>query len=64
MKFIQPSLVSLFGAAVFVAAEDSLVSRQALHKRFVDNEGNYNICELSFPETKKLILMFLKLSTT
>ncbi|CAG8961542.1 hypothetical protein HYFRA_00013960 [Hymenoscyphus fraxineus] len=43
MKFIQPTLASLFGAAIAVAAEDVLVSRQNLHKRFIDSEGNYNI---------------------
>lgn len=55
MKFFQPSLV-LFGAAILVTAEDSLVSHQNLHKRFIDSEGNYNICELSFPQMKNFIL--------
>jgi hypothetical protein len=58
MKFSQ-SLVSaglLVGASSLVAAEDVLVSKR-MGKRFIDDQGNYNICRLfRIPIDGRLVL--------
>jgi hypothetical protein len=45
MKLIQLLASSVVLLSAFVGAEDVLHSRRNLGKRFIDEQGNYNICE-------------------
>ncbi len=49
MKFAGSSIVAsalLLGASAQDLVEDVLHSKRNLNKRFIDSDGNYNICEL------------------
>lgn len=43
MKFLQSSLLLVSSAAALALAEDVLLSERGLKKRFIDDQGNYNI---------------------
>lgn len=40
-----PFVASALLLSTFVTAEDVLVSKRNLQKRFIDSDGNYNICK-------------------
>lgn len=43
MKLLRSSVLFLSCRVVAAIAEDSLISERALNKRFIDEQGNYNI---------------------
>lgn len=45
MKLVQSLAATALLSASFAAAEDVLHSKRNLGKRFIDDQGNYNICQ-------------------